>query len=83
MEDQEYRKLYNTCKHSWRRQKNKKKFGSILYQKKITRLWVDAIIIHLDEDKEQDEGLCGRIWGMMGGCRRIFYKVVGEEFGSP
>ncbi len=32
--------------------------------------------------KEQDEGIWGGIWGMVGGCRQVFYKWVGKEFGS-
>ncbi len=35
---------------------------------------------YTNEDEEQDEGLWGKIWGMMGGHKGIFYKGVGEEF---
>ncbi len=39
------------------------------------------MILNFDEDKKQDEGFCVRIWGMVGGCKGIFYKGVGKEFG--
>jgi hypothetical protein len=36
----------------------------------------------LNEDEEQDERLWNRIWGMVGGCKIIFYKGVGKESSS-
>ncbi len=36
----------------------------------------------MNEDEEQDERPWGKIWGMVGGCKGIFYKGVGKEFGS-
>ncbi len=39
-------------------------------------------ILYFDEDKEQDERLWSKIWGMVGGCKGIFYKGVGEESNS-
>jgi hypothetical protein len=48
--------------------------------KNVKGLWTNAIVLYLDEDKEQDEGFWGKIWGMVGGCKGIFYKEVGKEF---
>jgi hypothetical protein len=45
-------------------------------------LWTNATVLYPNEDKKQDEGLWGRIWVMVGGCRIIFYKGVGKESGS-
>jgi hypothetical protein len=50
-------------------------------QERTTWLWTYVARLYLDEDEEQDEGLWSKIWGMVGGCRIIFYKGVGEEFG--
>ncbi len=47
-------------------------------QEKVRRLWTNAVVLYPDEDKEQNEGFWNRIWGMVGGCRRVFYKGVGE-----
>ncbi len=48
-------------------------------KKKIRGLWTDAVVLYTNEDEEQDEGLWGKIWGMVGGCKGIFYKGVGKE----
>ncbi len=52
-----------------------------MVSKKARRLWTNVIILYSNEDEEQNEGLWGRIWRMVGGCKGIFYKGVVEEFG--
>ncbi len=49
--------------------------------KKVKGFWTNVVILNLDEDKEQDEGFWGRIRGMVGGCKGVFYKGVRKEFG--
>ncbi len=39
-------------------------YGPSWCQEKVRTLWTNVMGLYLDEDKEQDEGFCGRIWGM-------------------
>ncbi len=45
-------------------------------------MWTNVVVLYLYEDKKQNEWFWSKIWGMVGGCKGVFYKGVGEKFGS-
>ncbi len=53
-------------------------YGPNWCQKKIRGLWIDAEVLYPNEDKKTRWRIL-RIWGMVGGCRGIFYKGVEES----
>ncbi len=59
----------------------KEEFGPNWCQEKDRKLWTNVKVLYHDEDKEQDEKFQGKIWKMVGGCKGVFYKAIGEKLG--